>query len=483
MSTFIPTDSLEPSAESLASFPCYPVAGACSVVVGTVGAVLTVPLDPTPPGALFASGLCMTGGLAVPPVAAFLRNPRAVLRPEHVTIFGIFFFLVMDLLLGSSLGALTASTAKGAFLAIGLFASGFWLATMFAPLPLPRVVVGLIRRPISAGLAFKLVIVCFAFGMFQYAYFSGFDLSAMIDGLGRPRFRAPWSRGALGGWNSFIHILVYFGYLLPSLVVCLARLRGWLRPETIFACLLSVVMLAFLSQSGSRRVIGVTIGAAILCWMLLDLRKFGHRLILGICAAVLTLTLMHLMLEYRKFGWRLGLENPRSQYRYNILHVDENFKNLSRVIELVPTHYPYVKHQQVVYALVRPVPRAIWKSKPVDSGFDLGQILGKEGTTLSTSIIGEWYVSAGWLAVFLGGVVHGVLARTVVRILTFPPGVARSLMYALGTIVLLAGIRSMVDLVIMSYMFVAWVIASFVLKIQQKRTHPIEIREESYSAL
>jgi len=275
--------------------------------------------------------------------------------------------------------------------------------------------------------------------------------------------------------------MVYFGYLLPSLVVCLARLRGWLRPETLLACGLSLVMLAFLSQSGSRRVIGVTVGAAILCWMLLDLRRFGQRLLVGVCAAALTLALMHLMLEYRKFGWRMGIENPRSQYRYSILHVDENFKNLTKVIDLVPARHPYVRHRQVAYALVRPVPRAIWKSKPVDSGFDLGKILGKEGTTLSTSIIGEWYVSAGWLAVFVGGMLHGVLARTVVRILTFPPGVARSLMYALGTIVLLAGIRSMVVLVIMSYMFVAWVVASWLLKAQQRRARTTAVGEGPYA--
>jgi hypothetical protein len=465
----------------LASFPCYPIVGLMSAVVGTAGAMITVPADPTSPGALFAPGLCMSAGLSVAPIAAFLRNPRAVLRPEHVTIFGLFFFLVMDLLQGTSLGEMSTTTAKGALLAIGLFSTGFWLASMFAPLPLPKLVVSLIRRPIRAGLAFKLVVVCFAFGMFQYAYFSGFDVGMMLDGLGRPRFRAPWSRGALGGWNSFIHIMVYFGYLLPSLVVCLARLRGWLRPETLLACGLSLVMLAFLSQSGSRRVIGVTVGAAILCWMLLDLRRFGQRLLVGIIAAAVTLALMHLMLEYRKFGWRVGIENPRSQYRYSILHVDENFKNLSKVIELVPDRYPYVRHRQVAYSLVRPVPRAIWKSKPVDSGFDLGRILGKEGTTLSTSIIGEWYVSAGWLAVFVGGMLHGVLARTIVRILTFPPGVARSLMYALGTIVLLAGIRSMVDLVIMSYMFVAWVVASWLLKARQRRGPMMAVGEEPYA--
>ena len=190
---------------------------------------------------------------------------------------------------------------------------------------------------------------------------------------------------------------------------------------------------------------------------------------LGVFAAVVTMLLMHQMLEYRKYGWSAGLEMGPSEYRYSILHVDENFKNLSRVIELVPAKYPHVRHRQIFYALVRPVPRAIWKGKPVDSGFDLGRITGARGTTLSTSIIGEWYVSAGWLAVFFGGIIHGILARTVVRILTFPDGVARSLMYALGTIVLVAGIRSMQDLVIMSYMFVAWVIASWLLKVRQTK--------------
>lgn len=481
MSKSLPLDRVS-SAEFATQFPCYPAFGVVSTIIGTAGAILTVPNDASLPERYFAPGLIMTAGLAAAPLAAFFRSPRAVLRPEHVTIFGIFFFVVMDLLLGSSLGVIAPQVARGSFLAIGLFGTGFWVASMLSPLPLPKVVVSSIRRPITSGLAFKLILVCFALGMFRYAYFSGFDVRVMLDGLGRPRFRAPWSRGALGGWNSFIHIMVYFGYLLPTLVVCLARLRGWLRPETIISCILSLVMLAFLTQSGSRRVIGVTVGAAILCWMLLDLRKFGQRLILGLCAATLTLVVMHAMLEYRKFGWRFGLENPRAEYRYSLLHVDENFKNLSKIIELVPEQYPYVRQKQIVYALVRPIPRAIWKSKPVDSGFDLGRVLGKEGTTLSTSIIGEWYLSAGFVACFFGGMVHGLLARTVVRILTFPEGVARSLMYALGSIVLVAGIRSMQDLVIMSYMFVAWVIASWLLKARQKRKAEAGYREGAYAA-
>src|SRR5436190_1316412 len=63
--------------------------------------------------------------------------------------------------------------------------------------------------------------------------------------------------------------------------------------------------------------------------------------------------------------------------------------------------------------LARPVPRVFWPGKPIDPGFDLPAIVGMKGVSLSTSIIGEWYITFGWIAVVIGAWLHGRLARTV----------------------------------------------------------------------
>ncbi len=44
----------------------------------------------------------------------------------------------------------------------------------------------------------------------------------------------------LGGWDAFLDHFAYFGYLLPTLAVVLAREVGWLNWRTLltlFSCL------------------------------------------------------------------------------------------------------------------------------------------------------------------------------------------------------------------------------------------------------
>jgi hypothetical protein len=56
------------------------------------------------------------------------------------------------------------------------------------------------------------------------------------------------------------------------------------------------------------------------------------------------------------------------------------------------------------------VPRIVWPGKPIDPGFDLPSMLGMKGVSLSSSIIGEWYISYGWLAMLFGAWLHGRMA-------------------------------------------------------------------------
>jgi hypothetical protein len=129
---------------------------------------------------------------------------------------------------------------------------------------------------------------------------------------------------------------------------------------------------------------------------------------------------------------------------------------LSQVIEIVPADHPHVGLQQLWFTAVRPVPRVFWPGKPVDPGFDLPSIVGLKGVSLSTSIIGEWYLSFGWIAVVFGGWLHGRLARTANVLRDDPQYRANPIVYGLSVMVLVCGMRSMLELVLMSYALVAW---------------------------
>ena len=163
---------------------------------------------------------------------------------------------------------------------------------------------------------------------------------------------------------------------------------------------------------------------------------------------------MQFMLNIRGQGYEAFAFRGESEYDY--LHVDDNYLRLAQVIQIVPAELPFVEHRQIWFTIVRPVPRVFWPAKPVDPGFDLPAIVGMKGVSLSTSIIGEWYITFGWIAVILGGWLHGRLSRTVNQLREAEIYKTNPIVYGLAVMVLVSGMRSMQDLVIMSYALVAW---------------------------
>src|SRR5205823_634949 len=135
--------------------------------------------------------------------------------------------------------------------------------------------------------------------------------------------------GDLGTAEAFLDHTQYFGYLLPSLCVLMAMRVSWFDWRVVAGLLLSAIMLAFLSQSGGRRIIGVAIGAALFTHMAAR-PQLRLKIMLGASAIVILLLLfMQEMLRYRAVGfanWWTG-ETPEMTVTY--LAVDDNFLRLA----------------------------------------------------------------------------------------------------------------------------------------------------------
>ena len=198
----------------------------------------------------------------------------------------------------------------------------------------------------------------------------------------------------------------------------------------------------------------MTVGAAILVWVQAQQRISVRKLTIAGILVLALLGSLQFMLNIRNMGYQEFSFRGESEYDY--LHVDDNFLRLAQVIELVPNEYPYVLHRQLLFTIIRPVPRVFWPGKPVDPGFDLPRALGMKGLSLSTSIIGEWYLSFGWIAVVFGGWLHGRLARSVNALRDNEQFHSNPVVYGLAVMVLVAGMRSMLELVLMSYALIAW---------------------------
>ena len=438
-----------------------------STSMATALALVLVPENPTEPGALFYPALVMAVGLALAPVTAAVRHPKTLLRGESLLTLAPIYWLLLDLLQGVySLDSITSAEIRQAFFAIGLFVVMVWVGSARRPWTTPDVLMRSVSQEFSLNTYFALALACFFLGMLNFAIPCNFNVFEMAYYVGQERWAAPWGRGQLGGWDAFLDHLQYFGYLLPIITVVIGRRVGLRNARTLICIALSIVMTLFLAQSGSRRVIGVVAGMALVLWIL-DQRLLRVKHLIATALSVFVVLLaLQVMLEYRNVG--LGVlvgkgeatvsrMEKRQILEEQHLRVDDNFYRLCQMIQLIPQSYGFVYHKYLVYVLVRPVPRVFWPEKPVDPGFDLPAALGVEGVSYSYSVIGELYMSLGFIGVGLGGWFYGRVSSFARGLLSRSATQGALVIYSIIVMALFSGMRSILELILVSYVVLAWV--------------------------
>jgi oligosaccharide repeat unit polymerase len=430
--------------------------GCLLALVGTyLAAYAFFPADPSPRGALMLPGTILAISiLLVPALRALSRHSDSATNAENFVAAGFVTWLLLDVMQGAYvLNEARDESLRLALIAIGLSAAAMWIGASAAPWRLPRWVVDGAAVQLPTETISRAVPICFVLGMFNFMYSVDFDIPLMFSYVGEQRWAMPWGRGQLGGWDSFRDQMSYFGYVLPSLAALLIARRGLFNAQSLFAIFCSAIMLLFLSTGGGRRIVAVAGGAGLVVWVQATGGLRARNVVIVAAGLVLIASAAQLMLNVRTRGYEYYAQTGAE---YDYLHVDDNFLRLAQVIELVPDRRPFVEHRQLVFTLVRPIPRVLWPGKPINAGFDLPTEVGLKGLSLSTSIIGEWYISYGWLAVLVGGWLHGRLASTANSLRELGRRTHNPIVYSLSVMVLLAGMRSMQDLVLMSYALIAW---------------------------
>jgi hypothetical protein len=438
-----------------------------STATATMLSILLIPEDPSTEGALFYPALVMSGGLAAAPVAAALRYPKALLRGESLLSLAPIYWLLLDLLQGVyGMQDINADEVRQAFLGIGIFVVMVWVGVIQRPWRIPQVVISSVSQEFSINTYFALAVACFFIGMLNFAVPCNFNVFEMVHYLGQDRWAAPWGRGQLGGWDAFLDHLQYFGYLLPVLTVVIVRRGGVRNARTIICIAMSIVIALFLAQSGSRRVIGVVGGMALILWVLDQRRLRIKHLLASVVAVMALLVALQFMLEYRSVGLGVlvgksdtqsGRYEKRQILEEQHLRVDDNFYRLCQIIQLIPESYGFVYHRYLIWVIVRPVPRVFWPGKPVDAGFDLPTALGVEGVSYSYSVIGELYMSLGLFGIALGGWFYGRVAAMASGLLARCTTQGALVIYSIVVMALFSGMRSILELILVSYVVLAWV--------------------------
>lgn len=449
--------------------------GLATIPAGTGLAVALIPEKFNYAGSLFVSALLMSAGILAPVVLAAVRRPYNLVRCENLILVGLVYWILLDLLQNQNEPhGVTLDAVQFAFLSIGLFGSAVCLGTMVFSWTLPRRVLVAAQVEVAPNILFGSMVACFLLGMTHYLVSCEFDIELLFRSLGKPRFSAPWSSaraGRFGGWSAFREHLVYFGYLVPTLTVLVAKFYGWQSVQSIVAIACSVIVLLFASQSGTRSEIGVIVGAGVLCWFLSQrMLTVGLAMKLGF-VVVLLLIWMQFVLAVRNAGlWRFLSSDTEVESK---ISVDDNFSRICQVMDLIPNRVDHTYGGQLYYVAVRPIPRAIWQGKPTDAGFSFEQHVGTdEVTTLSVTMIAELYYDFGFPFIFIGGVLYGGLARMWNALLEVRRGVVWPMLYGLGAMALFVGIRSEQAFVVRTYPIIFWLALSAILNFKSLPVPP-----------
>jgi hypothetical protein len=438
-------------------------ASAIVTMVGLLVAIILLPDDVEPSGALALPTAVFVASLCLVPLLSSLHNLKNVFRAEHVLMLSPVYWLLLDPLQGrGELIGVAPTDVQRSFIAIAVFILGAWFAFLQRPWRAPRLVREASRAELPTAVCFGIGLLAFTLAFLRYAIPSGFDVHVMWQALMGNRFAGPWQRDTLGGADAFLDHLSYFGYLLPPLAALLGRRHGWTDRRTVVLLLLSLVQALFVVQGGGRRTVGLFLGSGILFWFLGSPRiRFSTVLVLFLAMGGLTFVLDDI-LSYRGTGAISALMSdtatPERREGEGLIRVDDNFLRLVQLIEIFPERHAYTTWRYPLWVAVRPVPRLFWPGKPVDPGFDLSEGVGVKGASLSASVIGELVMAGGLFAVLLGGWFYGRVARSLSVLLAEGRTSSALLIYCIGLFALFIGMRSMIELVLTSYVILAWVL-------------------------
>lgn len=402
------------------------------------------------------------------PVILFFKDGYKVfMRADVLVATSMIYWALLDVIqLKYSLNSVSPESIRYAFVLIAVFTIAVQLASNIS-FRLPSTLHTITNVEIKTSTLFTVLLFCIVIAVFPFWRAAYYDFSYMLESMTKSRFNVPWARADSGGLNSFFEHLKYFGYITPSLSVLIYIKDGKLTPRVLISFFLTLFFSTFEFQGGGRRITGFLAGTGIITWMVAkkNFLQWKHFVVIGLLFAGL-LVLLDMQLKYRNIGYANMFQNYEIEEFENV-KVDDNFLRIAQITEFVPVVHPYSGIQYVVWAFARPVPRYFWPGKPTGPGFNMADLAGERGVSLSMTVVGEAYASFGMAMVIFIACFYGMLAATLNKILYSDLSTLGYAVYALGMMALVAGVRSLADLIIFSYALLG-IVVIYKLYLQRK---------------
>ncbi|MCL5776859.1 oligosaccharide repeat unit polymerase [Limibaculum sp. FT325] len=350
------------------------------------------------------------GALALALLQEARSGLRQMVRADNLMLVSLYGLIFLEFLFPQQSFALELSTATARN---GTIAS-LW---GFFALTLGRHIIVKTARGSDFGARYDvpprlLAQLFFAIAFFAYLHILlavNFDIQEAIRQMALPRFWQAWARGSLGGWNTLLTEVGLLIFLVPPLAgLIFARFRSFRSLTLLFVVLIFAVTLFKGFADGTRSVFLIHLltftGAFILARP--DL-KTPHILSFGVVVATIGVLGMNYMLAFRGIGLS---RFDFAEFESETLFVDLNLINICKLIEVFPSRFDYLGLEIPYWAMIRPIPRALWPGKPEGLSIGIEEALGVEGLTLSATFIGEAYMAGGLFGVIVTGLLLGATA-------------------------------------------------------------------------
>ena len=343
------------------------------------------------------------------PLADLQRGLRNLVRADLFSLLAFYFLTLFEFLFPQANydTLVTAhATVKAVVICLWAFA-GLAMGRHFVkarPQPFRRI----LTTPISSGRMMALFLGCTLFGYMHMLVAVNFNVFDMVDAFIGPRFSQPWARGRLGDWKALFEELGMVHVPHPAHVRHHAGAAEGLPFRSRLALVVVILLftLFYGYTSGTRHIFDSYLVTFLIGYAFATRKARRHELlyVAALCVALLIFSTIT-MTKFREFGLKQylkgGVIDVEPMRNGEILSVDLNLFPMSRLAEVFPEHHPYLGFEIIYQALIRPIPRAIWKGKPEGMSVSIEDAVGADGWTVAASFAGEAYMSGGYIAVFL----------------------------------------------------------------------------------
>ncbi|MGC4020642.1 MAG: O-antigen polymerase [Cyclobacteriaceae bacterium] len=350
-------------------------------------------------------------GVAINLLIEYSRGTKNLLRSDILAIVGIYVLTLYEFLFDQEKFS-SRITGEQAYGGIELILIGLFFFVIGRHLYRYQVPISDNELKINTRLLLTLFYVCFCIGFLYIFITVNFDPVTMFKAAMGVRFSQPWARGRYGGnWIVTFSELKLFTYAVPPLAGILLNYRKSIKGIHVILVVILLFTTLFMSFAGGTRNVFFTyfigfLGGFFLTKKHLEFKKVVFPAAIALVVAYVAATYM---VQFRSIGLSQFLAGHREKsIDPELVYVDYNLRTIGLLSQAFPDQHDYLGMEVVTWALLKPVPRVLWPTKPEGLSVSMEQV-AKVGTgfTLASTYIGESYMGGGIPAIIIASLLFG----------------------------------------------------------------------------